>query len=372
MAIDSGARARLDFLDAARGTAALVVLLEHGLHTCVLDYLAFSRANVIIGQAAVLVFFLVSGFVVPMSLEGGHFARFWVRRFFRLFPVYWLSIAVALAYAIAGGRGLAVPLADTGTWAANVFLLQSWLKRPHVWEVFWTLPYELCLYAACSLLVAGRVLDRFGVRHFVGIVGVVTVAGMWRAAVEGKPSHVDGVRQSVIFCCLIGLLAYRYATGRVGRAAFYGALGTLAASIVLVWSVNRLLFPADVSPTELARVAGLGGLAVAFFLALLEARHRRMPAVACWLGRRSYPIYLLHPFVVLLVPISWPAWVFMPCLVAGTLLLAAAAHRLVERPGIALGRWLELQAETVRGLLRTRRWKVGIRIRGVLAVGRWR
>jgi peptidoglycan/LPS O-acetylase OafA/YrhL len=83
-------------------------------------------------------------------------------------------------------------------------------------------------------------------------------------------------------------------------------------------------------------------LAFSFFVCLVEARHRRMPKVACWLGRHSYPIYLLHPFIlVLLTPTGWPVWAFMPCLVGCTLLLAALTHLLVEQPGIALGRLIE-------------------------------
>ena len=49
----------------------------------------------------------------------------------------------------------------------------------------------------------------------------------------------------------------------------------------------------------------------------------------------------MHPFVLMLLPTSWPVRAFLPCLLAGTLALAAVVHRLVELPGIALGRSLE-------------------------------
>jgi peptidoglycan/LPS O-acetylase OafA/YrhL len=162
---DPAPRERLDFLDAARGGAAMLVLAEHGLHACVPGYLEFSRANVIIGQAAIVVFFMVSGFVIPMSLEGGGSnATFWLRRFFRLFPVYWLSIALAYAYLRAGGTlgGVGVKLSDTASWLSNLVLAQGCLNRPNVWEVFWTLPYELMIYAACSVLFLFGLMRRVG------------------------------------------------------------------------------------------------------------------------------------------------------------------------------------------------------------------
>jgi len=58
-------RERLTFLDVARGAAALLVVLEHGLYLSVPGYLEAARAFVVIGEAGILVFFLISGFVIP-------------------------------------------------------------------------------------------------------------------------------------------------------------------------------------------------------------------------------------------------------------------------------------------------------------------
>jgi peptidoglycan/LPS O-acetylase OafA/YrhL len=53
-------------------------------------------------------------------------------------------------------------------------------------------------------------------------------------------------------------------------------------------------------------------------------------------------LYLLHPLVLaLLAPAAWPIWEFLPTLLGGSLLLATVTFRLVEVPGIALGRMLE-------------------------------
>src|SRR6266480_3962126 len=86
---------RLGFLDVARGLAALLVLLSHAF-----GHLPAAAA---LGRTGVLLFLVVSGFIIPASLEqGGSNARFWLRRFFRLFPLYWASIALAYAGCRAG------------------------------------------------------------------------------------------------------------------------------------------------------------------------------------------------------------------------------------------------------------------------------
>lgn len=335
-------RERLTFLDVARGVAALLVLTEHGLYECVPAYLKFSMANVVIGEAALLVFFLISGFVIPMSLEnGGSVAGFWLRRSCRLFPVYWLSIALAFATAWLWGPGhVDIGLSDTKTWLANFALLQGLLSRPNAWGAFWTLHCELLVYAVCSVLFACGWLNRVGGRVGLALIAVFVLVGLGRPLLLGEPAAV-GARMMVVTCPLFGLLARRYMTGRLERGTFYGLVAGLFAAILFTEAVSYVLFPSAMTARELVRFACVWGLAFATFLGLLEARHRRMPRLACWLGERSYPIYLLHQFVLALIPRSWPAWAFMPCLLGGTLLLAALAHRLVERPGIAVGRRLE-------------------------------
>src|SRR5437868_2051289 len=87
---------RLEFLDFARATAALLVVLAHGVSVSVPGFLAWSRANLDPGRVGVVLFLLISGFIIPASLEkGGNLGRFWLRRFFRLFPAYWVSVAAA-------------------------------------------------------------------------------------------------------------------------------------------------------------------------------------------------------------------------------------------------------------------------------------
>ena len=50
-----------------------------------------------IGRFGVVAFFLVSGYIIPFSLErGGSVRRFAVGRFFRLYPLYWVSLVAIL------------------------------------------------------------------------------------------------------------------------------------------------------------------------------------------------------------------------------------------------------------------------------------
>src|SRR4051794_36699042 len=103
---------RIDYLDGLRGVAATLVLIGHAAEeTCatvsaptldrILDYVGFGRIGVV-------AFFCVSGFVIPFSFRPPDAVRnFAISRFFRLYPAYWLSLALFLALSAALGHTFA-------------------------------------------------------------------------------------------------------------------------------------------------------------------------------------------------------------------------------------------------------------------------
>src|SRR5262249_43128814 len=186
---------RLGFLDVARGVAALMVVLAHGLAQCVPGFLGWSRSNLDLGRTGVVLFLLISGFIIPVSLEqGGSLRKFWLRRIFRLYPAYWDSVAVAVNCGVRGPLSLLIRPADDGSWLANLTMCQGFIGRPHAWGLYWTLQLELVIYAACSLLFACGLLRRVG--WTVGIVLVLgyLAAGVARPLVVGKAYVVSDVR----------------------------------------------------------------------------------------------------------------------------------------------------------------------------------
>jgi len=341
MAGTAPAKERLDFLDVARGVAAFFVLLEHGLGVFFPGFRTWSAHHQFsLGRCGVVLFLVVSGFIIPKSLEqSGSQAAFWLRRFFRLFPAYWLSIALAFAVAEIGLARPQLPVGETADWLLNLTMLQGFFNRPHVWGVFWTLQLELVIYAACSTLYAVGLLRRAGWLVGVVIVGFLTV-GVVRPFVEGKPFEIGGSRM-LYWGPMAGLIAQRCLAEKIRVRGLCAILFGQAAAVAAVWVVNHTLFPHRVTVEGLREFTCTWGSAYAVFFALLAARDRPMPAIGRWLGRISYSIYLLHPLVLIVTHGYLPAWLFWPAFLLGTLALAEISHRIVETPGIALGRALE-------------------------------
>src|SRR5688500_1963445 len=92
---------RIGFLDHVRGLAILGVMVFHGVeasygHTVWIDGPAWVRPASL-GSLGVAVFFAVSGFCIHTSHaasgEAG-WGRFFLRRFFRIYPPYLLALVL--------------------------------------------------------------------------------------------------------------------------------------------------------------------------------------------------------------------------------------------------------------------------------------
>ena len=80
---------RLAWLDALRGFAALCVVFDHGSTLMLRPVRDFLYRWLDLGEYGVFVFFLVSGYIIPASLERkGSVRGFWTSRLFRLYPLY--------------------------------------------------------------------------------------------------------------------------------------------------------------------------------------------------------------------------------------------------------------------------------------------
>src|SRR3954451_17833952 len=98
---------RLAFIDTLRGIAVLSVVIQHALEVIVREHPTGAYHAIFhdaigyymnFGRFGVVLFFFVSGFVIPFSFPGtaSPVRDFTISRFFRLYPAYWTSIAIGL------------------------------------------------------------------------------------------------------------------------------------------------------------------------------------------------------------------------------------------------------------------------------------
>lgn len=334
---------RLPFIESMRLLAAGLVFSQHVLerhrgHPLIDGWIGMGP-----GLLGVTIFFLVSGYVVPLSVRGElHFASFMVRRVCRIYPLLLATYALVL---ILGWTGLVAQWAFMAQatpfdWAANLLLMQDYVgARPFV-GVTWTLAIEFVWYALFALSWsrwgdgAGRVLARALPVALLALAGLSLVAG----------SRIPLGRVGMIYVCVLGYLACLHdraviPTRELARhIAVFVAVSAVAGLVSFGWFHHAQISAAQVLVSAL--LSPLVFFGVVLWRPLRNARllnHGWIPAC----GMASFSIYLLHPVGIAagMQYAAGSAAAIMAAL-ALTALLAFIGYRWVELPGIALGRTL--------------------------------
>lgn len=283
---------QLEFIQAIRGIAAVLVVYFHTSHTPKF------------GAFGVDIFFVLSGAVMAMLMaQGSSGADFLLRRLVRIVPLYFL--ATTAAYAVSW----LLPSART---SGNIPTLIDYLKSiafiPHearngeivpVLGVGWTLNYEmafyLCCAAACAVSLRHRALWAAGF-----VVLAACVAGRFFA---GTPSG-HFYSNPILLEFIAGLGVWTLCA----RLEFIQPRALVAMPVVLAlgfmaWSeCTNLELLADAGEwgrplrhlLPAAVIVGCAILAEGAFAKLQEPFRRALILI----GDASYAIYLTHVFVV--------------------------------------------------------------------------
>lgn len=319
----SSAPLRLVQVDALRGLAALLVVVYH--YTWRFDELypgpGERTVAVPFGHLGVQLFFTISGFVIPLTLQRTTTALdFIVSRCARLLPAYW--VAVLLTFGMVTLLGLPGRQVQLGEAVINLTMVQRLVGVPSVDGVYWTLTVELLFYGWALALwrVAG---PHFRPRW---LVGWIALQALWLAGTLGW--HVT-VPHTVAQLLLLPYL-HTFAVGIALQAVHAGRWSPQTLLWVVLWSLTA---------TWLQDGALACGFALFFAFLLVAAVHSRLPtsviAPLLWVGAVSYPLYLLHQNLGYLALRNLRALgpdLASLLVLSGALLLAMVVHRWVEQP----------------------------------------
>lgn len=153
---------RLKELDVLRGIAALNVVLFHYTSKFRTNFgHSFSRAyDWDYGQYGVELFFMISGFVIFMSLQGNtSLEAFAFKRFSRLYPTYWICVFLTFfVVSLAKDPGIEPQPFSVLLW--NLPMVQGAFNIPNIDGVYWSLIPELFFYSMLGVLYLLKLLQQ--------------------------------------------------------------------------------------------------------------------------------------------------------------------------------------------------------------------
>ena len=275
-----GCRRHLPVLDVLRGFAAVWVCLFHFTRDGrTVDVLSGTAQLCAWGWLGVQMFFVISGFIIPLSMYNRsyslcQFGGFMLRRMKRLEPPYIASILVVLslpfiASFVPGFRG------GVAEWsfpqlAAHIAYLNAVLRYEWINPVYWTLAIEFQYYI-CIGLVFPLISSR--------LPYVSSSSVMLLAAAGGLPFDSKDLLPHWLPVFAIGVCAWQV---RVGLLRIAESLVT--ATVVVCLSAAVVGFKET--------AVGVGTAAV-----ILGAGTSALPRLLrpfSLLGTISYSLYLLH------------------------------------------------------------------------------
>lgn len=329
-------------LDGLRAVAAALVVAEHAAH-------------IPAGYLGVDIFFVLSGFLITSLLlaeqrQTGRvrIINFYLRRALRLFPCLWLMIGVVL---------LSFGTADKTHrfFFDSIYALlyvENWriISQTPVGNIFqhtWSLSVEEQFYIVWAI-VAALWLPRVSARRAAVVLAVsLLLASLWRVVVweidgnwvrvyAGTDTRADELIAGSLAAVLYSLDGFR-------KKMENGARTLSALAIASFVGLMLIAFLAPAEHERMLFVQPLGAAAAVVIILDLACNPTGSLTVLLsrrflvYLGSISYGIYLWHDVL------SWIALANGASLLAriivvagGGTILAAASHRYVERPALAL------------------------------------
>ncbi|HEX7415317.1 MAG TPA: acyltransferase, partial [Bacteroidia bacterium] len=162
-------------LDALRGIAAMFVVFFHFTMWQEVTKLGFK-----LGVTGVDLFFMISGFVIFMSIRKvSSVLEFSINRFCRLYPTYWTCVSFTfLAQVIVAYLQPKTGSFPVLNYLGNMTMFQYYFKMPDIDGPYWTMIVEMLFYALIALIFSLKKL-KYIIPIGLSILVLASINNIW-------------------------------------------------------------------------------------------------------------------------------------------------------------------------------------------------
>lgn len=332
---------RIKELDALRGIAALFVVFFHYTMGRPEAHWGFK-----LGVTGVDLFFIISGFVIFMSIQkvssGKEFA---VNRFTRLYPTYWACATVTYIAQLIGNQWFH-HTNDPGLvhYLVNLTMFQHYFKVGDLDGPYWTMILEMVFYICMFFLLVFKQVKHV-LWYGLGLLFMIALYCMW------LENYYPGINWDFVYwfhlfthfpLFLAGIVFYRIIHG-VGK--WHVNYGILALCFVVQSNLfDNFPKAADfISHTEYMMILGFY-----FLLFILFVNHKLGFIVSkptLFFGKISFALYLVHQFISIdfIIPeLLKHHWSFWPAAFVALFVSVSLATLITYFIEVPLGKKLNL------------------------------
>jgi peptidoglycan/LPS O-acetylase OafA/YrhL len=304
-------------IDSLRGIAAIIVLISH--YTWAYDFhyhiLAQHPFHFPYGDMGVQIFFIISGFVIFMTLKRVKTIKeFIISRFSRLYPTYWLCIIITVV------ATMLFPIPTLGHYTLkeillNITMVAGLFKIRYIDQVYWSLEVELFFYIILGLIFYIKKLQYIDYIVIVWLF-VCVLSLCFEFPLEKYVKKIFILHNAPLF--ITGILMYKI---KLKTATLLNHLTIPAAFIIYCFNFHED-YPTDFRPYILVLCIFIMFYVYAFW-GLSFLKHR----IFLFFGTISYPLYLLHNVIGYAILYRVRAFVinqFFYCIITASIAIALA------------------------------------------------
>ena len=283
--------AMISSIQLLRFVAASLIVLNHSIKE-------FSGSQTF-GEFGVDIFFVISGFVISHITQGEN-EHFFTRRLVRIVPLYGLFTLAIAAIAYVAPHFLRTVKWDVYHFVASLLFIPWWtesLKFSPILPMGWTLNYEIWFY----LLFYVAVQISVGYREIVCSLLIVCVYAITSLLPLDDTATLAFYSNSIVLEFIFGMaISVLY---RSKKTVFESLPRPVVLSIAIAAPV-AFYYTTYVSNLDLPRCVYWGLPACGCVLVCLSSEGhfnqfpRRMISAVLVAGEISYPLYLIHMFLI--------------------------------------------------------------------------
>lgn len=279
-------------LNALRGIAVILVVL---LHFTSAD--GQSKNIFKLGVTGVDLFFVISGFVILLTLEKTkNWQDFMVGRFSRLYPVCWLTVTVtAILMLVTNFVDTQPTIGMPIKYLANMTMFQNYFKINDLDDTFWTLKVEMVFYFFMLVIFLSKNLKRIETISCVALLPVIGYHLLLNTKFHVVHMRLDNYLPLLSHFPLFfaGILFYKMKFDQINWTRYLLIISYFILQYILFFDGGRSHY--IISQPEYGLM-----LTIYFTLFILYTNNRLsfiVNRVTLFLGSISYSLYLMHSFI---------------------------------------------------------------------------
>lgn len=288
---------------------------------------------------ALALFFLISGYVIPLSLMNSNPFEFLIRRVLRIYPVL-ITCLIITIFTVKLGRHLDAlsnrHIYSFSHYWASFFLVRAFTPQIFIEQAAWTLEVEIHFYLICFILAFFQ-----GYKNpFIVLFCALALLGLEKFAVPDNIyiTSTLGLDASCICIMFIGTALFNW------HKKYWNIKQTILV-ILSLFTLNYFALHYNYMFQQLAYFNWINNIYAFLLLISLMLFNKYLPYVALLdkIAQISYPLYLVHGFTgyvffFIFYKATHSLILTIPLSLSSVFIISILIHQFIEKPGINISR----------------------------------